>query len=147
MNIETARKSYYDYWYGMTKIYEDWAQKYHMSGNSMFILQIIWEYSGKVTQKDICEALLLPKQTVNSILKTYEKSKWVSFEALESDRRNKAVFLTEAGEKVCSEIFPKLIGMEEKAMEQMGADQCRKMTEYNNHFLEILKGLMEDSEK
>ena len=61
MNIETARKSYYDYWHGMTKIYEDWAQKYHMSGNSMFILQIIWEYSGKVTQKDICEALLLPK--------------------------------------------------------------------------------------
>ena len=69
---------YYHVWRETNRIYSDWAKKHDISYNALLILYSLWNAKHYCTQKMICDQWMLPKQTVNTILKEFEKKSWYS---------------------------------------------------------------------
>lgn len=133
--IKNQIKKYYDFWFGMNNIYEIWAKKHNLTYYSLFALYIIKENSEYCTQKIICDQLLLPKQTVNTILNSFEKNGYVKRIVNESDKRNKIIVFTESGQVYSDTILEEMYDFEKKAMLKMNSEERAKMTEYNDSLL------------
>ena len=137
-------KSYYDFWFGTTNLYENWAKKYGLTNISLFVLETIYDLNGRCTAKDICERLLFPKQTVNSILKRFTESGWIVLQIAQQDKRNKVISLTPAGMRYADDILEKLYRLEEKAMQKLSTQEREEMKKQNAKFLHMLQQAMEE---
>ena len=65
--LQRIRQGYYDLWFGTNAVYERWAKKHGLNNNLLLTLYLLKEFPDDCTQHLICEKLMLPKQTVNSI--------------------------------------------------------------------------------
>lgn len=63
-------KHYTVLWRETSALYEEWAKKRGLSYYELLVILSIMEPDGPCLQKDICTHWQLPKQTVNTILKT-----------------------------------------------------------------------------
>ena len=67
-------EKYYNLWQETTILYERWARLHGLTYNSLTVLIAVADRRrGTCTQKSICREWALPKQTVNTILKDFEK--------------------------------------------------------------------------
>lgn len=57
-------------WIETNQLYETWARQRGMSLHELLVILSIVEADGTVLQKDICQRFVIPKQTVNAIIKT-----------------------------------------------------------------------------
>ena len=78
------------------KIYYDLAKRY---GESYFGMWVLGDRPEGVTQKQLCEILYSPKQTVNSLVASYVRRGLVETKPNSSDGRSKLHVLTEAGKE------------------------------------------------
>lgn len=131
-NIKSQLKDYYNFWFGMNNLYELWSKKHNLSYYSLFVLYIIKENQEKCTQKMICDQLLLPKQTVNTILNSFEKNGHVIRTVDERNKRTKLISFTKEGEVYSENILNELEQFEVKAMLKMTSEQRTQMAEINN---------------
>lgn len=140
MDIEIKKqiKSYYDYWFSINALYEKWAKKYGLTSNSLFVIYTINEYAGQCNQKFMCEKLLLPKQTVNTILDSIEKKGYIRKVIDEKDKRNKQIVFTDSGQLYADEILTKLYKFESEAFLRMEANSRIEMLKNSHLFLEKL---------
>lgn len=136
-------KEYYDFWFGLNYIYESWAKKHGIHCHVLFLLEALREKQEGCTQTFLCSKLLLPKQTVNSLLKTMESDGLVQRKVLESDKRNKLIFLTAQGRAYADEIVQELYRFEEAAMGQMTEQEQKTMAEHNRLFMKKLQEALE----
>ena len=70
--LQRIRHGYYDLWFGTNAVYERWAKSHGLNNNLLLTLYLLKEFPNDCTQHLICEKLMLPKQTVNSILSGLE---------------------------------------------------------------------------
>ena len=82
------------------KIYYDLAKRHGESYFGMWVLEEIGDKPEGVTQKQLCEILYSPKQTVNSLIASYVRRGLVETKPNSSDGRSKLHVLTAAA---CSE--------------------------------------------
>ncbi len=94
MKANPEMQPYYDIWFGLKHLYEQWAKRFDLTSHAMFVLYCIAQGEGRCTQKQICEQLLLPKQTVHTILNGFERKGWLVRQVMELDKRNKNLMLT-----------------------------------------------------
>lgn len=64
---------YYTTWQEWNCMYEEWAKTNGLSANSLLVLSAIYNSKEECTQKKISQRWLVPKQTVNMILKDFER--------------------------------------------------------------------------
>ena len=64
-NIDTIYNSIYR----VDKLYEKWAKKNNIGYYNMLLFYYLIE-EGKMTQKEICDEIEIPKQTLNNIVKS-----------------------------------------------------------------------------
>lgn len=69
-------------------------------------------------------ALLIPKQTVNMILKDFENKKLVELFPMQGDKRNKRIQFTAAGREYADTILPALRKVELAAIQKWGLNVC-----------------------
>ena len=69
-------KRFYLAWQKLNHVYEEYAKKHDLTYISMFILQLI---DDGTTQKEICDTLYFPKQTVNKVILSFEKKGYVTW--------------------------------------------------------------------
>ena len=81
------------------KNYSDLAKRNGESYFGMWVLEEIGEHPEGVTQKQLCEATHLPKQTVNSLVSSYVKRGLAKTMPNARDGRSKLHVLTKAGMK------------------------------------------------
>jgi len=86
-------RTYYDVYFGFNAIYEKLAKMHGITASSLFVLYMIKEYPDQCTQRLICEKLCFPKQTVNTILDSFEKKGYILKKVSSYDKRNKNIFL------------------------------------------------------
>ena len=67
--------------------YAEYAKSLGLSHAGLSVLNCIYRFNGKCTQKMLCTYCYLPKQTVNSIVTTFYKQGWVRLEELPEDLR------------------------------------------------------------
>lgn len=83
----------------MNIIYHHLARHYRLSDSVFWVLYLLGEARGPMTQTKLCSALFLSKQTVNSALKKLESRGYLRMESMSGDRRNKLLSLTARGEE------------------------------------------------
>ncbi len=109
-------------------IYEKLAKKYGLNYNSLMVLYTMYEID-ICTQKTVCQRYLIPKQTVHSILKEFEKKGYICFEANPSSKREKIIKLTPQGRLFADPVIEKVNYIEEKTMENIGYKNRRNLVE------------------
>ena len=87
------------------------------------------------TQKQIAENWMIPKQTVNTVVKELERSGYVELRA-GRDQKEKLVFFTPAGKAFAAEGLRELYETEERAVKAMGEARFREMVAANRAFTE-----------
>lgn len=145
--LKPVMDSYYDYWFGMSAFYESWAKKRGLTANGLFALYVIHENPIHCTQRLICEKLLLPKQTVNTMLESFEKKGYVLKKIDEEDRRNKHLILTAPGQSYTDELLTELLEFEERALRNMPPEQRTALLESSHLFLKQLLANFETAEE
>lgn len=138
LNIRKYINDYYEFWFALNCQYEHWARGKGLTFNSLLVLDTIAEHvekGAKCTQKLICERLFLPKQTVGTILDSFEKKGYLERVTVPEDRRNKSVLLTEAGRKWADEILEELYRTEREALLGMTEEQRAAMLDTSRLFL------------
>ncbi len=103
-------------------IYGDYAKSVGLSYTSLQTFHLV-SLTTDCTQKHICETLLLPKQTVNSIVMLFQKQGLVEMLELPEDRRHKAICLTAKGKEYAAQILPNIDFAEAHSMEQFDSGE------------------------
>lgn len=67
-SIQNTLRAYYDFWFSCNALYEKWAKRQGITVNTLFVIYTVNAYQETCNQRLICEKLMLPKQTVNTIL-------------------------------------------------------------------------------
>ena len=117
--LQRIRQGYYDLWFGTNAVYERWAKKHGLNNNLLLTLYLLKEFPDDCTQHLICEKLMLPKQTVNSILAGLEARGFVEKKVSHKDKRVKLLTFTEQGAAYADELLQKMDDFEERALRNM----------------------------
>ena len=136
--IREAIKSYYEVYFAISAIYEKLAKIHGLTSSSLFVLYMLYEYQGQCTQHFICEKLLYPKQTVNTILAAFANKGYISKAVAPADKRNKQIFLTETGKQYAGLVLAAMLHMEEVSFANMDAAKRNAMLNGERAFLQQL---------
>lgn len=125
------------------KAYNELASKFGLSYNQMVILYYLQSHYN-VTQKNIVNDMLIPKQTINTILNNWINAGYISFEN-KLTKKNKIILLTEFGKK---ELEPKITFVMDKEaiiLERLG-DVTKSLVLSNLNYLKIMKEVIKNEE-
>lgn len=125
------------------KAYNELASKVGLSYNQMVILYYLQSHYN-VTQKNIVNDMLIPKQTINTILNNWINAAYISFEN-KLTKKNKIILLTEFGKK---ELEPKITFVMDKEaiiLERLG-DVTKSLVLSNLNYLKIMNEVIKNEE-
>ena len=117
--------------------YDFIAKKHGLTFNALMVVCLIDE-SDSITQKQICDALHLPKSTVHSILMDFIKQEYISLTE-GNNRKEKFVVLTKTGSQFFSKILEETKNFEDKVLFALGDDACSFLIETAERLGEIIK--------
>ena len=128
-------------WIETNQLYETWARQRGMSLHELLVILSIVEADGTVLPKDICQRFVIPKQTVNAIIKTLTDKGWLELKVSEQDRRSRNLCLTPVGSAQAAQIARALQEHEAQVWLRLGLDRAEQFIEhtalYNRHFREV----------
>lgn len=121
----------------MTELYRTWAKRHGMSYNTMMTLYALGQ-PRKCTQKQIADEWLIPKQTVNTVIKELERLGHIRFEP-QPGSKEKVVCLTESGRAYADGCLHELYEMESRALGALGDPLTEVFIQCNLDFVEHLE--------
>jgi len=129
---------FYHLWFAINDVYAVWAKQHNITVNALFALHII-KSTKDCTQQDVCKMLMLPKQTVNSLLKTLESAGYIEKQRTISDKRSKMITLTSDGNNYAEEILTKFHNDEYNALKIMTDKQISGLLDGMDIFIDSFK--------
>ena len=76
-------------------------------------------------------------QTVNMILKRFEKEGYVELTVNDMDKRSKFIKLTDKGSKASTELIADLLSIEIDTVKEMGIDKFRQMNDVQEEYIKL----------
>ena len=128
---------YYAVWQEYNYVYEKWAKAHGLSVNSLLMLSAIHEGGEDCTQRKISQRWMIPKQTINMILKDFERKGFVELLPMQEDKRNKLIRFTPAGNEYADSIISKLREVELFVIEKMGIERMKQLNDDTALFVEL----------
>ena len=119
-------------------LYGRWAKQNGLNYNEFLVLDEL-DYQESCTQAQICEAWLLPKQTVHSVLVGLRQEGLVQQEPDPADGRGKLLRLTPAGKDYARRLLSPLDRIEERVMERMGPLLAQQLLETTQLYCTLLE--------
>lgn len=99
-------------------IYESLSKRLGIKENALVLLYALDD--GKPhTQKELCENWLMPKTTMNTIVKECVAAGYIVLHA-EDGKKEKEICLTEGGRAYAHKVLARVYGVEERAMARTG---------------------------
>lgn len=123
----------------MNIIYHRLARHYRLSDSVFWVLYLLGEARGSMTQTKLCSALFLSKQTVNSALKKLESRGYLRMESMSGDRRNKLLSLTARGEELLRLAVEPTLSMEERAFLRLTPEERRTFLDPSHRYLNAIR--------
>ena len=141
MNEESLKELHrlYSLWRENNAIYEEWAKKHGLSYNELLFLYSLHEDDDECTQRDISQRWFIPKQTINTILKDFERKGYARLSSSADDKRNKLIKLTPEGMEYAKGIIEELRTKELHVMQEMGTIRIREMNDSQELFIRLFK--------
>lgn len=125
-------------------VYSAWAKKHGISYNEMLVLYTIRD-NGFCTQKQICDSYLLPRQTMNNVIRNMRKRGLLTICPDKCTGREKAFVLTEEGKIYAKPLLDSLSKAETQAIELIGYDNIRAIAKATMAFDNALINAMEEN--
>lgn len=135
----TEWKRYYTLWRECNLMYEEWSKEQGLSMNGYLILYSFYDEEDAPTQKSISQKWMIPKQTVNTILKDYMNQGLIEAVSMPEDKRNKILKLTESGKAYADKIIGKLQEKEFFVMQEMGIENMVRMNDMMELFIDLFQ--------
>lgn len=129
--IKQQIQSWYTQWTLVDHLYSEFAQRFGLSSNSMYILRVLEDNPGGCTGHTISDMLCLPKQTISTILINFEKDGYIRLKQSEKDKRNKIIYLTSKGKNYIGKVSAELDEIEKKAFCSFSDDDRVSFTHVN----------------
>lgn len=143
-DLQRIRHGYYDLWFGTNAVYERWAKSHGLNNNLLLTLYLLKEFPNDCTQHLICEKLMLPKQTVNSILSGLEEKGFVEKIISPTDKRVKLLVFTSQGAAYADGLLQKMDDFEERALRNMTDAQRNALLEGGFAWMKALRDAIDD---
>lgn len=105
------------------QIYIDYAKQYGLTAPALFILEKLYTATDDVSQQDISDDFLLPKQTVNSIVKKFIEQEYIMQIPMQNCKNKKSLCLTEKGLNFCKKCIPPLLKAEKNAFNKLTLEE------------------------
>ena len=119
-------KRFYLSWQKLNHVYEEYAKKHDLTYISMFVLQLI---DDGTTQKELCDTLYFPKQTVNKVILSFEKKGYVTLTENPDDGRARSIMLTEKGRTFQREVISRIEKAELETFASLTEQEQQTMTD------------------
>ena len=119
-------------------LYDQWAKRTGETGNTLSLFYAL--DSGKpYTQKQISEEFLIPKQTLNSIVKDYIAKGYIRLTPSPENHREKLLCLTDAGREYADSFLAPLFAIEQYAVGQMEREYGDAVLKGLEKFCEVFR--------
>ena len=128
MRKEELSDRFTEAWQKIDNLYNAYAKSRGLSFSAIIILECLDNPNAVYTQKELCEKFGLPKQAVNSIIKSFWEQNYVELKEAK-DRRNKEMFLTAKGKAYAKEILEHYQQVETKTWEYFTPEELQAFTE------------------
>lgn len=122
----------------INKTYDVYAEKVGLSVNQLYILYYLFE-NENVSQSELSKNLLLPKQTINSILTPWKNKGYMNLIFSDGNKKEKKIILTEKGQEYLKNILQGIQKIEQQVIQKMGDKNALQLLQMNSLFLELLK--------
>lgn len=127
-------KRFYLAWQKLNHVYEDYAKEQDLTYISMFVLQLL---DDDTTQKELCDTLFFPKQTVNKVILSFEKKGYVNLVENPKDRRSRSIILTDKGREFQSKIISFIERAELEAFASLTEQEQQLLTDLWEKYTDI----------
>ncbi len=125
----------------MESAYEYYAKQIGINSTVMQLLQIVYDYE-PCTQKQICDIMMIPKQTVNTIVRDYQQKGFLETVQSTEDKRHRHIRLTDQGKDYCEKILPPVSEAENYGLKQFTEEERAMLfsllEKYNRSFTDGL---------
>lgn len=123
--------------------YAEWCKRHGISYYEMLVFYSM-RGSGVCTQKQICDNYRIPKQSINNIVRDLKAKGYIRLENGENDRREKRIIMTDTGKEYYGRIIQPLNELEAAAVQAMGTEKIREMTELSFLYADTLAGILQN---
>ena len=120
MNIAKQEKQF-------DALYRNASAIFGLPDCAMWILYFLSTSEDELSQHDLIEKMMFPKQTINSAVAGLAKKGLVELTMIPGTRNRKKLMLTEAGNAMANNTVNRMYQAECRVVEQMGAE---RMTQY-----------------
>ena len=144
MNFKSELRQLFDIMNETDKMYNVLAKKVDLNCNQLIILYYLRTHKN-VTQKDIASDMLVPKQTINSILNNWIKDGFIIFQN-ESSKKNKIILLSEEGEEVLGVKIDYIMDRENLILSKFSQSEVEALVSSNLEYLKIMKEVIKEEE-
>ena len=144
MNFKSELRQLFDIMNETDKMYNVLAKKVDLSFNQLIILYYLRTHKN-VTQKNIASDMLVPKQTINSILNNWIKDGFIIFQN-ESSKKNKIILFSEEGEEVLGVKIDYIMDKENLILSKFSQSEVEALVSSNLEYLKIMKEVIKEEE-
>ncbi len=121
--------------------YAAWTRENGVRYHKMLVFYSICD-NQTCSQRQICEDYVLPKQTVHNTVRTLTEAGYLRLVPSGRNRKGKRLQLTARGREYAKQIMEPLMRLEETAVQEMGMENIRTMTEAALRYGKILENGM-----
>lgn len=119
-------KRFYLAWQRLNHTYAEFAKKHDLTYLSMFILQLL---DDGTTQKELCDTLYFPKQTVNKVILSFEKNGYITLAENPQDKRSRCIIMTKKGREFQNAVIPAIERAESETFASLSEKEQQIMTD------------------
>ena len=120
-------------------LYRDVGVHFGLPDCMMWILYFLISSSEEITQQDLIEKMMFPKQTINSAVKALLHKGLVTLMMIPHTKNRKKILLTEAGKDLAANTVEKMRVAEMGAVRNMGEKRMKQFVKLFSEFFASMK--------
>ena len=131
-------------------LYRQAAVAFGLSECAMWVLYFLISADEPLTQQELTERMMFPKQTINSAVSNLARKGYLELQVMPEMRSRKQIVLTPDGEELARSTIRKMRTAEERAVKAMGEEMMEQYIALHDAFLNQLysefkqKGIVTD---
>ena len=119
-------------------LYRNAGAVFGFSDCAMWVLYYLKITEEEISQQDLIEKMMFPKQTINSAVSVLVGKGIVELSMIPGTRNKKKVMLTAVGTEIANDTVGRMYQAECRAVEEMGAERMEQFMELYRDFYEHL---------
>lgn len=124
-------------------LYRSVGTQLRLSDCAMWVLYFIGTADQPLSQQELIEKMVFPKQTINSAVMGLVRKGLVELKAVPGTRNRKTILLTETGKALAEETVLRMVQAELQAVEKMGEEKMERFSELYSEFFAALQSEFE----